>query len=205
MTDFDSPWKEALDQFLPQFLEFFFPSAYQGIDWSRGFEVLDKELKQIVHQSKESSKLADKLFKVWTNDGEETWVLIHVEIQAEARANFARRMFIYNYRVFDKFKREVVSIAILADNRKKWRPNQFQYSRWGCKVLLEFPIVKLLDFTDKLSWLEKHKNPFGLVVLAHLQSQATKKNAKTRYSWKIRLAKRLLNSGLKGEEIRNLF
>jgi len=31
--DFDSPWKEALEQALPDFLALFFPEAHAGIDW----------------------------------------------------------------------------------------------------------------------------------------------------------------------------
>lgn len=34
-TDYDSPWKEVLELFLPAFIEFFFPAAYQEIDWGR--------------------------------------------------------------------------------------------------------------------------------------------------------------------------
>jgi hypothetical protein len=40
----DSPWKEALEHFLDPFLVLCFPQAHAGIDWSRGYESLDKEL-----------------------------------------------------------------------------------------------------------------------------------------------------------------
>ena len=32
MTDYDSPWKEMLDGYFPDFMAFFFPDAYQDID-----------------------------------------------------------------------------------------------------------------------------------------------------------------------------
>ena len=38
---FDSPWKDALDLFLEQFLLFFFPRLHAAIDWSLGYESLD--------------------------------------------------------------------------------------------------------------------------------------------------------------------
>jgi len=44
--DYDSPWKEALERFLPDFLALLFPEAHAGIDWSQGYEFLDKELQQ---------------------------------------------------------------------------------------------------------------------------------------------------------------
>ncbi len=44
--DYDSPWKDVLDRYFPDFLAFFFPEAQAGIDWSRGWESLDTELQQ---------------------------------------------------------------------------------------------------------------------------------------------------------------
>jgi hypothetical protein len=43
-TDFDGPWKLALELYLVEFLAFFFPHAHADIDWARGYTFLDKEL-----------------------------------------------------------------------------------------------------------------------------------------------------------------
>jgi hypothetical protein len=37
-TPFDSPWKEILEAYFPEFMAFFFPAIDIQIDWSRGFE-----------------------------------------------------------------------------------------------------------------------------------------------------------------------
>jgi len=50
-SDYDSPWKEIIEQFFPEFIAFFFPHIYNDIDWSRGYEFLDKELQKIVRDS----------------------------------------------------------------------------------------------------------------------------------------------------------
>jgi hypothetical protein len=42
-TDYDSPWKEALDRYFERCMAFFFPQAHADIDWTRGYEMLDKE------------------------------------------------------------------------------------------------------------------------------------------------------------------
>jgi hypothetical protein len=42
-TDYDSPWKEALDAYFEPFLALLFPEVHRPIDWSRGYESLDKE------------------------------------------------------------------------------------------------------------------------------------------------------------------
>ena len=45
-------------------------------------------------------------------DGAETWLLIHIEIQSSPGPAFPQRMFVYNYRVFDRYEVEVVSLAV---------------------------------------------------------------------------------------------
>lgn len=124
-SDFDSPWKEALEHFLPSFLQFFFPHIHADIDWSKGYESLDKELHQIVHGAESRKALADKLFKVWLRSGEETWLLIHIEIQGESEADFPVRMFRYNVRAFERYNRTVVSLAVLTDDDASWQPESF--------------------------------------------------------------------------------
>ena len=42
MSDYDSPWKEALDVFFEAFLELFIPEAHADIDWSRQCESLSR-------------------------------------------------------------------------------------------------------------------------------------------------------------------
>jgi hypothetical protein len=205
MTEFDSPWKEALDRFFPAFVEFFFPSIAAAVAWEQGYEVLDKELEQIVREGELGLRLADKLFKVWRKDGQEAWVLIHVEVQSQPDPDFPERMYVYNYRIFDRFRKPVVSLAVLGDERPNWRPGQFRLELWGCRVTLDFPVVKLLDYAGDPTRLEESPNPFGIIVLAHLQSQATREDAQARCTWKIRLVKGLLDRGLSAEQIRQLF
>jgi hypothetical protein len=82
LTDLDSPWKEVLDQFFPLSVAFLFSDIYQDIDWQRRYEALDQELQQIMHDAEVGKRLADKLFKVWLKNGEEAWVLVHIELQS---------------------------------------------------------------------------------------------------------------------------
>jgi hypothetical protein len=35
-SDHDSPWKEALERFFPEFLALLFPAIHAEIDWSKG-------------------------------------------------------------------------------------------------------------------------------------------------------------------------
>jgi hypothetical protein len=94
-------------------LPIFFPHIHAEIDWSRGYESLDKEFQQIIRRAKVGKGLADKLFKVWLRDGSECWLLIHVEIQGSYEKRFPERMFRYNVAAYAVYNQEVISLAVL--------------------------------------------------------------------------------------------
>lgn len=205
MSDYDSPWKEALEQYFQAFMAFFFPLAHAEIDWSRGYEFLDKELQQVQREAELGRRVVDKLVKIWRATGDEEWILIHVEIQSQEESDFAQRMYVYHYRIFDRYNRQVVSLAMLADERAGWRPDRFEYSLWGCSVGFQFPVVKLLDYGADLAALESSTNPFATLVLAHLKTQETRTDFESRRAWKVRLVKGLYERGLSRKEVRSLF
>jgi len=202
-ADYDSPWKEALEVYFEPFLRLCFPEAHAGIDWERGVEFLDKELQQIIREAESGRRYVDKLVKVWRRDGEEAWVLIHVEVQAQKDEGFPARMYRYHYRIYDRYGRQVVSLGVLADVSAKWRPNRFEYALWGCRLSLQSPVIKLRDL--KTERLEADPNPFAVVVLAHLQALATRRKPEDRYRWKLRLVKSLYERGFTRQQILDLF
>jgi len=204
-TDYDSPWKEVIELYFPRFLEFFFPLAYAEIDWTRPHEFLDQELQQLEPDAEIGKRLVDKVAKVWLLDGEEAWVLVHVEVQGYYDKEFANRMYIYNYRLFDRHKQRVISLAVLADEETNWRPSSYSYQLGGCRVSLEFPMVKLLDYETQWKTLEEATNPFGVVVMAHLRTKATHRNPESRLQWKLSLTRRLYERGYSREDIFGLF
>lgn len=92
-------------------------------------------------------------------------MLVHVEVQSQQETQFAERMFVYNYRLFDRYNRRVASFAILGDNRSGWRPDRFGYELWGTKVGIQFSTAKLLDYAADEGALESNPNPFAVVVI----------------------------------------
>ncbi|MUG96386.1 DUF4351 domain-containing protein [Scytonema sp. UIC 10036] len=133
------------------------------------------------------------------------WLLIHVEVQAKSEAAFAQRMFSYNLRIFDKFGKPAISLAILCDSDPIWRPNQYSYSYPNTRLNFEFGTVKLLDYQNRWAELEASENPFATVVMAHLKTQQTTKKPLERKSEKFSLMRRLYDLGLKERDIRNLY
>ena len=204
-TDYDSPWKEVIELYFPRFLEFFFPLAYAEIDWTRPHEFLDTELQQLEPDAEIGKRLVDKVAKVWLLDGEEAWVLVHVEVQGQYDSQFAKRMYTYNYRLFDRHQQQVISLAVLADEEANWRPSSYSYQLGGCRVSLEFPVAKLLDYEAQWETLEQTTNPFGVVMMAHLKTKATHRNPESRLQWKLSLTRRLYERGYTREDIFGLF
>ncbi|MEH2449741.1 MAG: DUF4351 domain-containing protein [Nostoc sp.] len=79
-ADNDSPWKEILEAYFPQAMQFFFPQTAALINWERPYEFLDKEFQQIAREAELGRRYADKLVKVWQIQGEKIWLLIQVMI-----------------------------------------------------------------------------------------------------------------------------
>jgi hypothetical protein len=203
-TEYDSPWKQILQLYFEDFMLFFFPQAHGEIDWTRQPEFLDKELEQVVRDAELGKRLADKLVKIYRIGGEESWILIHLEIQSQSESDFSERMFTYNYRIYDRYKRSVASLAILGDEQVNWRPNRFGYELFGTKVEFQFPIVKLLDYQQRQSELEASRNPLATVVMAHLAALQTKSDRLERKQQKLSLVRRLYQQGFEREDVLNL-
>src|ERR687885_466022 len=69
-TEYDTPWKDALESYFEEFIAFFFPQAHRDIDWTQGYEFLDKELQQVVRDAELGKRLVDKLVKIYRTGGE---------------------------------------------------------------------------------------------------------------------------------------
>ena len=181
-----------------------FPGIYPEIDWSNGHSFLDKELQQITPDADNGRRYADKLAKVYTYDGLETWVLIHVEVQGEPEADFAARMYTYHYRLLDRYGVDVVSLAVLADASPSFRPQRFQRGRWGCEVDFRFPVAKLLDLDARWAELESSDNVFALVVMAQLKAKLLDDGHELK-RWKAHLTRLMYQRGYAKQQIIELF
>lgn len=207
MTDvYDSPWQVMGGRYFRPLLEFFFPNAHDDIDWDRGHESLDKDLPKLLRTSESRSRRADKLIRVTRKGGDEQIVLVHIEFQNDHDVEFPERMFTYNYRAYDLYKKPVVSLAILGDDSARWRPSSYAWDVWGCRMgLVRFPVVKLWDYNGRWDELEESVNPCATVVMAHLRSRQTRHDPERRLRWKTRLVRRLYELGYQRQEVVDLF
>ena len=204
-ADYDSPWKDVLDLFFEDAVAFFFPSAHAQIDWARGYEFLDKELQKITADAALGRRAVDKLVKVWLKTGQELRVLLHLEVQGQRETDFATRVYVYHFRIFDRFNAPVATFVILADEEQNWRPAEYQTALLGTKLHFEFSTAKLLDYADSWDELEQSRNPFAVVVQAHLTALRTRHNAQERLQLKWQLTRRLYERGFSKREIIGLY
>ncbi len=204
-ADLDTPWKDILRAYLPQGIEFFFPDLSHVVNWARSPEFLDKEFQQIAKDSDIGRRFADQLIKIWLKDGDELWLLLHLEVQAHREQNFSERMFTYSLRIFDRFGRIPVSLAILCDESLNWRPNRHRVELPYTVHDFTFGVVKLLDYRMQWPELESSKNPFSTVVMAHLKMLETKPDEQQRKYWKLSLIRGLYDKGYGKQEIINLY
>jgi hypothetical protein len=176
-NDYDNPWKGMLDRFLEAFLLLFFPNVHCLIDWSHPYESLSTDLLKFTKNSHRGGRIADRAFKVHLRtNGNTAILLIHIEVQAQYDPKFTERMFIYFYRLFDRFHLPIISMALLTDGDPNWKPSAFHQSTGPMQLRMDFPVTKLLDFQAQVATLEASDNPFSIIALAHLHNLQLRKS-----------------------------
>lgn len=93
--DYDSAWKNALDNYFADFMALLWPHFHALIDWTHPPVFLDKELQRLVGNAKHGRLHVDKLVRVQLLSGQHLFALIHAEIQGrgESEAKLPARMF----------------------------------------------------------------------------------------------------------------
>jgi predicted transposase/invertase (TIGR01784 family) len=179
----DSAWKEVIEKFFEEVMELLFPKICETIDFSKKFEFLDTAMRPIAAFGDHGDRAADVLVKVQLKSGECNYIrlFIHIEVQGERRENLMERIYIYNYRSFDKRLEAgipVVSLLILADDDENYRPDEYKVSFCDFELRMKIPMVKLVDFKLKKELrekLEKSESPIAVVIRTQLKSMELKK------------------------------
>ena len=200
----DSPWKDAIDQFTRSFLEVTFPDVAAGIDWSVEPKSLEQELHEITPASEIGAKRVDKLLKVRLLDGTDQWLYIHIEVQMHHDPDLPRRLFIYHYRIFDKYGVSPLTLALLGDTSRKWRPTSYHYQSFGCGITFRFRICKTIDFKGKLDDPRYRHQQALFVIAAHLGTQQHRRNPQQLSDYRLELSVKLGNEGYSPSEIPKL-
>jgi hypothetical protein len=215
----DNAWKEIIEERFRDFLEFFFPRVHAAVDWSQKPEWLDKEFRVLTRfekkekkekkerdrkkRKKRSSGILDKLARVRLRDGRSQWILAHAEVEGGRQVDFADRVHRYNTLATDHYQRDVLSLAVLTDDTKSYRPNSAYREFLGQVHRFEFPVVKVHDWEGGDEELASSRNVFAHVVRGYLARKRVRRGA-SRYETRLELVQELYRRKMGGENIRSL-
>ena len=132
-TDHDRLFKEVIQIFFQDFMEAFFPEEHKYINFS-AVRFLEQEV--FTDILKGEKRRIDILAEVKIQ-GEDTIILIHVEPQSYYQEEFDERMFIYNSRLYEKYRKPILPIAVFSYNEKKELPTAFT---------IDIPSFRIIDF-----------------------------------------------------------
>lgn len=191
-VDQDGLWKKVIEELLEEFLLFFMPKLHGQIDFTKQTTFLDKELFQEVVDEKKGRRYADQLVKVCLKNGEEKWILIHIEIQGSKEANFPMRMFQYFYRIYDRHEEEIVALALHTSKVSIEGMEQFDYASFGTTLKYSYNNYRIENYS--VLALTRSKNIFSKVMLAAKAMNETKGKNEERYEFKLKLMEELIES-----------
>ena len=201
----DLLWKGVLEDLFDDFLRFFYPEADRLFDFEKGFEYLDKELDQLFPPDADTYAIryVDKLVKVFTRNGGEEWILVHIEVQGYTDRDFAKRMFQYYNRILDQYDKPITAFAIFADTNKGFHPQYYEREFLGTRVYYSYNTYKIIDQSD--AELEASNNPFAMAVLsAKLSLSRPGLKDQQLFELAYNLAKRLLTKQMPKEKTRKV-
>ncbi len=158
----DRLWKAIIEDFIEFIVQFFFGQWVDEIDFSKGVKFLDKEFAEITADLGKGQRYADKLVQLYTKSGKPKWFLIHLEVQGYKDPDFAKRMFIYFYRILDKYGMPVTALAIYTDDNKNFHPKSYTISHFGTENVYKFNTYKLLD--KQPEDFQDDDNPIAIVM-----------------------------------------
>ncbi|WP_192599125.1 Rpn family recombination-promoting nuclease/putative transposase [Sporosarcina limicola] len=191
-VDQDGLWKKVIGELFEDFLLYFAPDLHAQVDFSEKAEFLQQELFQQIIKDKKGRKITDQLVKVHLKDGEEKWVLVHVEVQSDNEPDFAKRMFQYFYRIFDKYDKEIIALAIMTSPHKSEFPTEFRYTYFGTKLNYAYNTYKIVDHSYEK--LEQSDKLFSKMILAIKYMHDTREDVDKRYTFKMKLMGEVIKS-----------
>jgi hypothetical protein len=104
-----------------------------------------------------------------------------------------KRLFIYHYRIFDKYGVSPITLAILGDSSRKWRPTSYQYQSLGCGITFLFRICKTIDFKGKLDDPRYRHQQALFIIAAHLGTQQYRQNPQQLSAYRLELTVKFHN------------
>ncbi|XWN52238.1 Rpn family recombination-promoting nuclease/putative transposase [Anoxybacillus flavithermus] len=161
--DHDRLFKELITTFFEEFLLLFFPHVHEHIDFQH-VSFLSEELFTDVTAGE---KYRVDLLVETKLKGEDSIIIVHIENQSYVQPSFPERMFIYFSRLFEKYRKRMLPIAVFSYDYLRYEPSSFT---------LQFPFFDVLQFRfltvelRKQNWRDyiRHDNPIAAALLSKM-------------------------------------
>ncbi|ALF10324.1 Rpn family recombination-promoting nuclease/putative transposase [Parageobacillus thermoglucosidasius] len=162
-VDHDRLFKELIQAFFEEFILLFFPNMYEHIDF-RHLSFLSEELFTDVTAGE---KYRVDLLVETKLKGEDGLIIVHIENQSYVQPSFPERMFIYFSRLFEKYRTNIVPIAVFSYDAIRDEPSSFT---------LPLPFGNILHFRffpvelRKQNWRNyiRSDNPIAAALLSKM-------------------------------------
>lgn len=164
MIDHDRLFKELLTTFFADFVEMLLPELAAYLD-ANSIQFLDKEVFTDVTEGErhEADVVARARFR-----GKHSCFLVHVENQAQAQAEFGRRMFRYFARLHEKHAIPVYPVVVFSHGSTRREPDEYR---------VRFPDMEVVRFRyrsiqlRRLDWRRflKAPNPVAAALMSRMK------------------------------------
>ena len=165
--DHDAFWKDFIDRFFYSLLKRAVPELYEKADTEIKPRPLDNKFTDVLKSGdpdiRASSHFADFVLEVPLKDGNETWILFHIESQGRGGGNLAERMNHYRCLIYAHYRREPVALAIIAGGRRK-KERFYSHSNFGTEIIYRYNNLVLAELDDEE--LLSSDNPTDLALYA---------------------------------------
>jgi predicted transposase YdaD len=149
-ADHDGMWKDLIGRFFYPLLKRALPELYNDADTGTEPRSLDKEFRDILNTADPeihaSPHFADLVMEVPLKNGENEWVLLHIEAQGRGGGNLPERMNHYRCLIYAHYRREPAALAIITDARREAR--EYSHSRYGTEAVYRYNNIVLGELGD---------------------------------------------------------
>ncbi|WP_026702261.1 Rpn family recombination-promoting nuclease/putative transposase [Salibacterium aidingense] len=162
-VDHDRLFKEVLTTYFEEFIQLFFPEVHEAVDFSN-LQFLAEEVFSDVTQGEKYR--VDILAKTSLKD-EETLIIIHTEPQSYPQPDFNERMFLYYGRLYEKYRCNILPIALFTYDQYRKEPDHFSIAFPFHDVLhFQFLIIQL----KQQNWRNfiRSDNPLAAALLSKM-------------------------------------
>jgi hypothetical protein len=161
--DHDRLFKELIQTYFEEFILLFYPEIFEWIDFTH-LKFLDKELNSGPRNRKK--RRVDLIVETKLLN-QESLIIVHIESQASYQIHFNQRMFVYFSRLFEKYHKPILPIAIFSYDEPHDEPSTFK---------INFPFLRVLHFQyfiielKKKNWRDfvKQDNPVAGALLSKM-------------------------------------